>query len=139
MIRLPKQKPREVEHCYSETVVGASGVGLPAASCSLLCRRIPLEEVPEDEDECSAWLHKLYQEKVSAAGASVGPNDPRFELRLWARRGGLWELTVARPHCLVSSRPGADALFNSGEKNIAKYVSKGLHRKNDGCSGQKRK
>ncbi|KFZ68512.1 PLCD acyltransferase, partial [Podilymbus podiceps] len=26
-------------------------------------RRIPLEEVPEDEQECSNWLHKLYQEK----------------------------------------------------------------------------
>ncbi|KAJ7422338.1 1-acyl-sn-glycerol-3-phosphate acyltransferase delta [Pitangus sulphuratus] len=25
--------------------------------------RIPLEEVPEDEQECSTWLHKLYQEK----------------------------------------------------------------------------
>ncbi|XP_032341192.1 1-acyl-sn-glycerol-3-phosphate acyltransferase delta isoform X1 [Camelus ferus] len=29
----------------------------------LYVRRIPLEEVPEDEAECSAWLHKLYQEK----------------------------------------------------------------------------
>uniref|UniRef100_G1QG13 1-acyl-sn-glycerol-3-phosphate acyltransferase delta n=1 Tax=Myotis lucifugus TaxID=59463 RepID=G1QG13_MYOLU len=27
------------------------------------CRRIPLEQVPEDEDQCSAWLHRLYQEK----------------------------------------------------------------------------
>lgn len=27
-------------------------------------RRIPLEDVPEDEQECSTWLHKLYQEKV---------------------------------------------------------------------------
>ncbi|XP_055982413.1 1-acyl-sn-glycerol-3-phosphate acyltransferase delta [Sorex fumeus] len=26
-------------------------------------RRIPLEEVPEAEDACSAWVHKLYQEK----------------------------------------------------------------------------
>ncbi|EPQ13355.1 1-acyl-sn-glycerol-3-phosphate acyltransferase delta [Myotis brandtii] len=26
-------------------------------------RRIPLEQVPEDEDQCSAWLHRLYQEK----------------------------------------------------------------------------
>ncbi|XP_010865629.1 1-acyl-sn-glycerol-3-phosphate acyltransferase delta [Esox lucius] len=26
-------------------------------------RRIPLGSVPEDETECSAWLHKLYQEK----------------------------------------------------------------------------
>lgn len=29
-----------------------------------LGRRIPLEDVPEDEQECSTWLHKLYQEKV---------------------------------------------------------------------------
>lgn len=29
-------------------------------------RRIPLEEVPEDEQECSNWLHKLYQEKVGS-------------------------------------------------------------------------
>ncbi|KAH1173876.1 1-acyl-sn-glycerol-3-phosphate acyltransferase delta isoform X1 [Mauremys mutica] len=29
----------------------------------LYVRRIPLEEVPEDEQECSKWLHKLYQEK----------------------------------------------------------------------------
>ncbi|GCB72791.1 hypothetical protein scyTo_0006471 [Scyliorhinus torazame] len=26
-------------------------------------RRIPLEEIPEDEKGCAAWLHKLYQEK----------------------------------------------------------------------------
>ncbi|XP_053566906.1 1-acyl-sn-glycerol-3-phosphate acyltransferase delta [Bombina bombina] len=26
-------------------------------------RRIPLEEIPEDEQECASWLHKLYQEK----------------------------------------------------------------------------
>lgn len=30
----------------------------------LPCRRIPLELIPEDEAECAAWLHKLYQEKV---------------------------------------------------------------------------
>ncbi|XP_068866196.1 1-acyl-sn-glycerol-3-phosphate acyltransferase delta isoform X2 [Aphelocoma coerulescens] len=29
----------------------------------LYVRRIPLEDVPEDEQECSTWLHKLYQEK----------------------------------------------------------------------------
>ncbi|XP_041867144.1 1-acyl-sn-glycerol-3-phosphate acyltransferase delta [Melanotaenia boesemani] len=31
----------------------------------LYVRRIPLELVPEDEAECAAWLHKLYQEKDS--------------------------------------------------------------------------
>uniref|UniRef100_G1NIC7 1-acyl-sn-glycerol-3-phosphate acyltransferase delta n=3 Tax=Meleagris gallopavo TaxID=9103 RepID=G1NIC7_MELGA len=29
----------------------------------LYVRRIPLEEIPEDEQECSNWLHRLYQEK----------------------------------------------------------------------------
>ncbi|KAI4567577.1 hypothetical protein MJT46_008790 [Ovis ammon polii x Ovis aries] len=29
----------------------------------LYVRRIPLEEVPEEEDKCAAWLHRLYQEK----------------------------------------------------------------------------
>ncbi|KAF7662424.1 hypothetical protein LDENG_00235930 [Lucifuga dentata] len=31
----------------------------------LYVRRIPLESVPDDEAECAAWLHKLYQEKDS--------------------------------------------------------------------------
>ncbi|XP_029376308.1 1-acyl-sn-glycerol-3-phosphate acyltransferase delta [Echeneis naucrates] len=31
----------------------------------LYVRRIPLEMIPEDEAECAAWLHKLYQEKDS--------------------------------------------------------------------------
>ncbi|XP_060754819.1 1-acyl-sn-glycerol-3-phosphate acyltransferase gamma [Neoarius graeffei] len=26
-------------------------------------RRFPVEEIPDDEKECAAWLHKLYQEK----------------------------------------------------------------------------
>ncbi|XP_074531817.1 1-acyl-sn-glycerol-3-phosphate acyltransferase delta [Halichoeres trimaculatus] len=29
----------------------------------LYVRRIPLELIPEDDAECAAWLHKLYQEK----------------------------------------------------------------------------
>lgn len=29
----------------------------------LYVRRIPLTSIPEDEAECAAWLHKLYQEK----------------------------------------------------------------------------
>ncbi|KAL7383518.1 hypothetical protein ABVT39_012302 [Epinephelus coioides] len=31
----------------------------------LYVRRIPLESIPEDEAECAAWLHKLFQEKDS--------------------------------------------------------------------------
>lgn len=31
----------------------------------LLMRRIPLTDVPDDEKEAAAWLHKLYQEKVT--------------------------------------------------------------------------
>lgn len=34
-------------------------------------RRIPLESIPEDEAECAAWLHKLYQEKVRVLKVGV--------------------------------------------------------------------
>lgn len=34
-------------------------------SANCVYRRIPLENIPEDEAECAAWLHQLYQEKVS--------------------------------------------------------------------------
>lgn len=27
-------------------------------------RRFPVEDIPDDEQECAKWLHKLYQEKV---------------------------------------------------------------------------
>ncbi|XP_041646305.1 1-acyl-sn-glycerol-3-phosphate acyltransferase delta [Cheilinus undulatus] len=55
----------------------------------LYVRRIPLESIPEDEAECAAWLHKLYQEKDSfqdhyiQTGRYPGPivNPPR---RPWA-------------------------------------------------------
>lgn len=74
------------------------GVGITssllAALC--LCRRIPLEDIPEDDDRCSAWLHKLYQEKVSALGAGG-----LFMLQLWVRRAAVWQqafLRQARPH-----------------------------------------
>lgn len=55
----------------------------------LYVRRIPLDLIPEDEDECAAWLHKLYQEKdsfqehYSQTGRFPGPttSPPR---RPWA-------------------------------------------------------
>ncbi|KAK2114649.1 hypothetical protein P7K49_008915 [Saguinus oedipus] len=47
--------------------------------------RIPLEDIPEDDAKCSAWLHKLYQEKVSALGTR-GP----FMSQLWTRRAAMW-------------------------------------------------
>lgn len=28
-------------------------------------RRFPVEDIPDDEQECAKWLHKLYQEKVN--------------------------------------------------------------------------
>lgn len=66
--------------------------------CSLPCRRIPLEEVPEDEDECAAWLHRLYQEKVSAAWRFCGLHAPISGGRVGAR-WGLRELVAAAfPH-----------------------------------------
>lgn len=54
------------------------GVTSPLLAALCLCRRIPLEDIPEDDDRCSAWLHKLYQEKVSALGA-----EGLFTLQLW--------------------------------------------------------
>lgn len=27
-------------------------------------RRFPVEDIPDNEEECANWLHKLYQEKV---------------------------------------------------------------------------
>lgn len=49
----------------------------------LYVRRIPLDTIPEDEAECAAWLHKLYQEKDSfqehyaQTGRFLGPiNSP---------------------------------------------------------------
>nr|XP_045380458.1 1-acyl-sn-glycerol-3-phosphate acyltransferase delta isoform X1 [Camelus bactrianus] len=59
----------------------------------LYVRRIPLEEVPEDEAECSAWLHKLYQEKCLVP---VPQDDntwrPKMEAPLTGppSRGGLY-------------------------------------------------
>ncbi|XP_028324459.1 1-acyl-sn-glycerol-3-phosphate acyltransferase delta isoform X2 [Gouania willdenowi] len=55
----------------------------------LYVRRIPLDLIPEDEAECAAWLHKLYQEKDSfqeqytQTGRFPGPivSPPR---RLWS-------------------------------------------------------
>lgn len=44
---------------------GALGHDVKDLTSPLVHRRIPLEVIPEDEAECAAWLHKLYQEKVS--------------------------------------------------------------------------
>lgn len=106
-------------------MVGASDTSLLPASCSLLCRRIPLEEVPEDEDECSAWLHKLYQEKVSAARLGGGEAlwDPRTCFKVGAPWGPLGAgsgdepfSVRMRPHTPVSYCPGADTLLGKGGK-----------------------
>lgn len=53
----------------------------------LIHRRIPLELIPEEEAECAAWIHKLYQEKVRAVWKQkfVGYSVPHREL--FKRRG----------------------------------------------------
>lgn len=43
---------------------GALVLDVKDLTSPLVHRRIPLEAIPEDEAECAAWLHKLYQEKV---------------------------------------------------------------------------
>lgn len=53
-----------------------------------------MEDIPEDEDKCSAWLHKLYQEKV---GVPAG-----FRVQDAVPMGGHWEPVVGVPknqHC----------------------------------------
>ncbi|CAB1338472.1 unnamed protein product [Coregonus sp. 'balchen'] len=73
----------------------------------LYVRRIPLESIPEDEAECSAWLHKLYQEKdkfqedYSQTGCFPGPKvtPPR---RSWALINWLgWTCLLLYPLCLL--------------------------------------
>ncbi|KAJ6664583.1 hypothetical protein lerEdw1_006156 [Lerista edwardsae] len=66
-------------------------------------RRIPLEEVPEDEQECSKWLHKLYQEKDSIQeeyyrtgtypGTPIVPPRRPWTLLNWL----LWALLLLYP------------------------------------------
>ncbi|KAB0404655.1 hypothetical protein E2I00_017568 [Balaenoptera physalus] len=54
----------------------------------LYVRRIPLGEVPEDEDRCAAWLHKLYQEKVGAAGSGSSLTLASFVLVFFVGESG---------------------------------------------------
>ncbi|XP_053730570.1 1-acyl-sn-glycerol-3-phosphate acyltransferase delta [Synchiropus splendidus] len=81
----------------------------------LYVRRIPLELIPEDEAECAAWLHKLYQEKDSfqdqylQTGRFPGPatSPPR---RPWSLINWLfWSSLLLYPLGLVLSY-----LFSSG-------------------------
>ncbi|XP_075874912.1 1-acyl-sn-glycerol-3-phosphate acyltransferase delta [Nelusetta ayraudi] len=73
----------------------------------LYVRRIPLESVPEDEAECAAWLHKLYQEKdgfqehYAQTGRYPGPvvTVPR---RPWSLINWLfWSCLLLYPLCLI--------------------------------------
>ncbi|XP_065152473.1 1-acyl-sn-glycerol-3-phosphate acyltransferase delta [Paramisgurnus dabryanus] len=76
----------------------------------LYVRRIPLESIPEDESECAAWLHKLYQEKdqfqehYRQTGQYPGPitNAPR---RPWALLNWLfWVCLLVYPLCILLLR-----------------------------------
>ncbi|XP_029926033.1 1-acyl-sn-glycerol-3-phosphate acyltransferase delta isoform X2 [Myripristis murdjan] len=69
----------------------------------LYVRRIPLESVPEDEAECAAWLHKLYQEKDSfqehyaQSGCFPGPTVSS-QRRPWALINWLcWSALLCYP------------------------------------------
>ncbi|CDQ78769.1 unnamed protein product [Oncorhynchus mykiss] len=81
----------------------------------LYVRRIPLESIPEDEAECSAWLHKLYQEKdkfqedYSQTGCFPGPKVTP-PCRPWALINWLgWTCLLLYPLCLLLVQ-----LVNSG-------------------------
>ncbi|KAI2657970.1 1-acyl-sn-glycerol-3-phosphate acyltransferase delta [Labeo rohita] len=73
----------------------------------LYVRRIPLDTIPEDESECAAWLHKLYQEKdefqehYRQTGRFPGPitSPPR---RPWALLNWLfWVCLLVYPLCML--------------------------------------
>ncbi|XP_054869032.1 1-acyl-sn-glycerol-3-phosphate acyltransferase gamma-like [Amphiprion ocellaris] len=66
---------------------------------NLSVRRFPVEDIPDDEQECANWLHKLYQEKdalqemYSKEGKFPGPTiiPPR---RLWTLLNFLFWATL---------------------------------------------
>ncbi|XP_052007003.1 1-acyl-sn-glycerol-3-phosphate acyltransferase delta isoform X1 [Xyrauchen texanus] len=73
----------------------------------LYVRRIPLDLIPEDESECAAWLHKLYQEKdqfqedYRQTGQFPGPtmSPPR---RPWSLLNWLfWVCVLVYPLCML--------------------------------------
>ncbi|XP_076867061.1 1-acyl-sn-glycerol-3-phosphate acyltransferase delta [Brachyhypopomus gauderio] len=73
----------------------------------LYVRRIPLNTIPEDESECSAWLHRLYQEKdrfqdeYARTGRFPGPvvSPPR---RPWSLLNWIfWLGLLLVPLCMV--------------------------------------
>ncbi|XP_051507421.1 1-acyl-sn-glycerol-3-phosphate acyltransferase delta-like isoform X1 [Myxocyprinus asiaticus] len=73
----------------------------------LYVRRIPLASIPEDETECAAWLHKLYQEKdqfqehYRQTGRFPGPimSPPR---RPWSLLNWLfWVCVLVYPLCML--------------------------------------
>uniref|UniRef100_A0A3Q3WML4 1-acyl-sn-glycerol-3-phosphate acyltransferase delta n=1 Tax=Mola mola TaxID=94237 RepID=A0A3Q3WML4_MOLML len=76
----------------------------------LYVRRIPLEQIPEHEVECAAWLHKLYQEKdgfqehYNQTGRYPGPimTPPRrpWDLLNWL----FWACLLLYPLCLLLAR-----------------------------------
>ncbi|KAF6723719.1 1-acyl-sn-glycerol-3-phosphate acyltransferase delta [Oryzias melastigma] len=73
----------------------------------LYVRRIPLELIPEDEKECAAWLHKLYQEKDSFQehyektgcfpGCDMSPPRQSWTLINWI----FWSCVVLYPLVLM--------------------------------------
>lgn len=38
-------------------------------------RRFDVKDIPDDEQECASWLHKLYQEKVNTG---LNPNKSDY-------------------------------------------------------------
>lgn len=81
----------------------------------LYVRRIPLEEIPEDEQECATWLHKLYQEKDAFQeeyyktgaypGTTIVPPRRPWTLVNWL----FWASLLSYPLCNVLAN-----MINSG-------------------------
>ncbi|KAM4865612.1 1-acyl-sn-glycerol-3-phosphate acyltransferase delta isoform 2-T4 [Thomomys bottae] len=82
-----REVPERRRNNENPTLLGVLNGKKYHADCYV--RRIPMEDIPEDDDECSAWLHKLYQEKDAFQEeyyrTGVFPETPRVPARRpWA-------------------------------------------------------
>ncbi|XP_063220016.1 1-acyl-sn-glycerol-3-phosphate acyltransferase gamma-like isoform X2 [Bacillus rossius redtenbacheri] len=71
------------KHTEKEPTVNQMLYGKPVEA-HMYVERIPLEDVPEEEEACAQWLHQLYQKKDSMTDSFIRNND--FFLESGVRR-----------------------------------------------------
>lgn len=88
-------------------------------------RRIPVETIPEDDKECAAWLHRLYQEKDALQDeyerSGLFPGEPSIPpRRMWPVLNWLfWASLLLSPLLHF-----ATSVFSSGSAiSIATFLS----------------